>query len=61
VVLATDWPSTALDWPIAWIIGMKSLTPAEKDATLGTKLERGSASEPSGRALPVGRRPRRQR
>jgi len=51
-VLATDWPSMPLDWPIAWIIGMKSLTPAEKDATLGTKLERGSASEPSGRALP---------
>jgi hypothetical protein len=30
----------ALDWPVAWIIGMKSLTPAQKEATLGTNLER---------------------
>jgi aminocarboxymuconate-semialdehyde decarboxylase len=41
VVFGTDWPyDMALDWPVAWILGMKSLTREEKDAILGKNLER---------------------
>ena len=32
VVLGTDWPfDMALDWPVAWILGMNSLTDEEKN------------------------------
>jgi len=41
VVFGTDWPyDMALDWPVAWIQGMASLTQEEKDAILSTNLER---------------------
>jgi aminocarboxymuconate-semialdehyde decarboxylase len=41
VVFGTDWPyDMALDWPVAWIIGMKSLTQEEKEAILSKNLER---------------------
>jgi aminocarboxymuconate-semialdehyde decarboxylase len=41
VVFGTDWPyDMALDWPVAWILGMTSLTQDEKDAILSKNLER---------------------
>jgi aminocarboxymuconate-semialdehyde decarboxylase len=41
VVFGTDWPyDMALDWPVSWILGMKTLTQAEKDAILSKNLER---------------------
>jgi len=41
VVFGTDWPyDMALDWPVSWILEMKSLTPEEKDAILWRNLER---------------------
>jgi aminocarboxymuconate-semialdehyde decarboxylase len=41
VVFGTDWPyDMALDWPVSWILAMKSLSPEEKDAILGKNLER---------------------
>jgi aminocarboxymuconate-semialdehyde decarboxylase len=41
VVFGTDWPyDMALDWPVAWIQGMASLTQDEKDAILSKNLER---------------------
>jgi aminocarboxymuconate-semialdehyde decarboxylase len=41
VVFGTDWPyDMALDWPVAWIMGMKSLTQDEKEAILSKNLER---------------------
>jgi aminocarboxymuconate-semialdehyde decarboxylase len=41
VVFGTDWPyDMALDWPVAWILGMQSLTHEEKEAILGKNLER---------------------
>ena len=41
VVFGTDWPyDMALDWPVAWILGMASLTQEEKDAILWKNLER---------------------
>ena len=40
VVFGTDWPyDMALDWPVAWIQGMASLTPEEKEAILWKNLE----------------------
>jgi hypothetical protein len=30
----------ALDWPVAWILGMKTLTQQEKEAILSKNLER---------------------
>jgi hypothetical protein len=30
----------ALDWPVAWVLGMKSLSQAEKEAILSKNLER---------------------
>ncbi|HET9491439.1 MAG TPA: amidohydrolase family protein [Methylomirabilota bacterium] len=40
VVFGTDWPyDMALDWPVAWILGMKSLTQDEKEAILYRNLE----------------------
>ena len=40
VVFGTDWPyDMALDWPVSWILGMTSLTQAEKEAILWRNLE----------------------
>jgi aminocarboxymuconate-semialdehyde decarboxylase len=40
VVFGTDWPyDMALDWPVAWIMAMESLTTEEKDAILWKNLE----------------------
>jgi aminocarboxymuconate-semialdehyde decarboxylase len=40
VVFGTDWPyDMALDWPVSWILGMKSLNQAEKEAILWRNLE----------------------
>ena len=40
VVFGTDWPyDMAQDWPVAWILGMDSLTQDEKDAILWKNLE----------------------
>ena len=41
VVFGTDWPyDMALDWPVAWVLAMKSLSQDEKDAILRKNLER---------------------
>src|SRR5438876_666179 len=41
VVFGTDWPyDMALDWPVSWVLGMKSLTQEEKEAILSKNLER---------------------
>jgi aminocarboxymuconate-semialdehyde decarboxylase len=41
VVFGTDWPyDMALDWPVAWILEMKSLSQEEKEAILWRNLER---------------------
>jgi len=41
VVFGTDWPyDMALDWPVSWLLGMKSLTQDEKEAILSKNLER---------------------
>ena len=41
VVFGTDWPyDMALDWPVSWVLAMKSLTPDEKEAILSKNLER---------------------
>jgi len=41
VVFGTDWPyDMALDWPVAWILGMKGLSQEEKEAILWKNLER---------------------
>src|SRR5437773_84883 len=40
VVFGTDWPyDMALDWPVSWILGMKSLSLDEKEAILWKNLE----------------------
>ncbi len=41
VVFGTDWPyDMALDWPVSWILEMKSLSQEEKEAILWKNLER---------------------
>jgi aminocarboxymuconate-semialdehyde decarboxylase len=41
VVLGTDWPADMrIDWPIAWILNLKSLGQQEKDMILGKNLEK---------------------
>jgi aminocarboxymuconate-semialdehyde decarboxylase len=41
VVFGTDWPyDMALDWPVAWILGMTRLSQDEKDAILWRNLEK---------------------
>jgi aminocarboxymuconate-semialdehyde decarboxylase len=41
VVFGTDWPyDMALDWPVSWILGMKTLSQDEKEAILYRNLER---------------------
>jgi aminocarboxymuconate-semialdehyde decarboxylase len=33
VVFGTDWPADmAMDWPVAWVLSLESLTPEEKEA-----------------------------
>ena len=41
VVLGTDWPANMrIDWPVSWVLGLSSLTLAEKEAILWKNLER---------------------
>lgn len=41
VVLGTDWPADmCIDWPVAWILGLQSLTQDEKECILWKNLER---------------------
>ena len=40
VVLGTDWPADMrIDWPVSWVMGLASLTRAEKEAILYKNLE----------------------
>ena len=40
VVFGTDWPADmAMDWPVAWVLSLESLTQAEKEAILYKNLE----------------------
>ena len=41
VVLGTDWPADMrIDWPVAWVLSLKSLTQEEKEKILWKNLER---------------------
>ena len=41
VVFGTDWPfDMARDWPVAWLLGLESLTDDEKAAILFKNLEK---------------------
>ena len=41
VVLGTDWPADMrIDWPVAWVLGLQSLTREEKELILWKNLER---------------------
>ena len=41
VVLGTDWPADMrIDWPVSWVMGLESLTLAEKEAILWKNLEK---------------------
>jgi aminocarboxymuconate-semialdehyde decarboxylase len=41
VVLGTDWPADMrIDWPVSWVLGLKSLTQEEKENILWKNLER---------------------
>jgi aminocarboxymuconate-semialdehyde decarboxylase len=41
VVFGSDWPfDMAIDWPVAWVLGLESLTQAEKEAILYKNLEK---------------------
>ena len=40
MVFGTDWPADmAIDWPVAWVLSLESLTPEEKEAILYKNLE----------------------
>ena len=40
VLFGTDWPfDMCIDWPVAWVLGLESLTPEEKEAILYKNLE----------------------
>ena len=40
VLFGTDWPfDMAIDWPVSWVLDLKSLTDAEKEAILHENLE----------------------
>ena len=40
VLFGTDWPfDMAIDWPVAWVLGLESLTSQEKEAILHENLE----------------------
>jgi aminocarboxymuconate-semialdehyde decarboxylase len=41
VVLGTDWPADMrIDWPVAWVLSLQSLTQEEKELLLWKNLER---------------------
>jgi aminocarboxymuconate-semialdehyde decarboxylase len=41
VVLGTDWPADMrIDWPVAWVLSLKSLTQEEKEKILWRNLEK---------------------
>jgi aminocarboxymuconate-semialdehyde decarboxylase len=41
VVLGTDWPADMrIDWPVSWVLSLKSLTQEEKEKILWKNLER---------------------
>jgi aminocarboxymuconate-semialdehyde decarboxylase len=41
VVLGTDWPADMrIDWPVAWVLGLQSLSQEEKELILWKNLER---------------------
>ena len=41
VVFGTDWPADmAIDWPVSWLLSLKSLTQEEKDMILWKNLEK---------------------
>ena len=41
VVFGTDWPfDMAIDWPVAWVLGLESLTQDEKEAILFKNVEK---------------------
>ena len=41
VVLGTDWPADMrIDWPVAWVLDLQSLTQEEKELILWKNLER---------------------
>ena len=41
VVFGTDWPfDMAVDWPVSWLLGLKSLSQAEKEAILFRNVEK---------------------
>jgi aminocarboxymuconate-semialdehyde decarboxylase len=41
VIFGTDWPADmAIDWPVAWVMGLRSLTQEEKELILWKNLER---------------------
>ena len=40
VVLGSDWrAATRIDWPVAWVLSLKSLTQEEKELILSKNLE----------------------
>lgn len=40
VIFGTNWPADmAIDWPVAWVLGLESLTQEEKEAILYQNLE----------------------
>jgi aminocarboxymuconate-semialdehyde decarboxylase len=41
VVFGTDWPfDMCMDWPVAWLLKMESITQEEKDAILWKNFEK---------------------
>ena len=41
VVFGTDWPfDMQIDWPVSWVLGLKSLTQDEKEAILWKNMEK---------------------
>ena len=51
VVLGTDWPADMrVDWPVSWVMGLASLTMAEKEAILYKNLERAAGAVRGGGA-----------
>lgn len=41
VIFGTDWPADmAIDWPVSWLLSLRSLTQEEKEKILWKNLER---------------------
>jgi predicted TIM-barrel fold metal-dependent hydrolase len=41
IVFGTDWPfDMQIDWPVAWVLGLESLTLEEKEAILWKNMEK---------------------